>query len=1076
MSKTTLIIMGYNNQRMVHNKETIFQTYGKMKSCLDKIIFIWNNQEQKVPIIPEIDVDLKIISTKRNSLCNRHYLAYKYVNTESVLLVDDDMYLQKGLVEDLISIWDKNKHKVIGYSKRGYTESGDYHYTSDSEFKACKYIITIGQTLMYHKKYMLEFAKDLKLQYFIDNIDASRSDDLSLQMMVKKFISKEPSIIVNSNYKIIELHSEGSVSGHKNRKQLRSQAIRWLYLYFNLGSVLQREEMSKKLEPKYRDFLKSENIMNNFMQTYSLKKCIQFFMKNPYINYNYESFINKYLVKDLIKPFISFAKVYGYFTNIRSLENFDFKKLPQFFVIKGVHGWNMNMICYKNTFSFQKHSSIFKIWLQHKASDNFNFEKETQYGYLKPGIIIEEYLGKNLEEYKLNMFNGELQFIIINDDTYMNIYDSSWNLLPFCKKNYSNYSYSINKPEDLDTIIKVGKKLCDLIHNPPFVRIDIININGKLYFGEFTFTPAAATNHLQPIKYDNYYGSLINLKTSENINSFVFIIPSFNNQDWYFYNLESIRRQKYTNWRIIYIDDASEDDNHSLVQKYIETYQLQDKFILLQNHISMKQAYSRKLGYELCEDDEICIMLDGDDWLLHVQVLSILNTYYNKYSLNCSYGQYCIYENGHISKRVEGTEQFPEKIIKNNSYRKYNWISKHLRTARAPILKNMPEEILQDCEGKWLEMSTDKAEMLYVLEQSGGKHMNIGEPLLVYNADNSRRYNNSYFNTPCSQKRQEVEYYIHNKIDSNLYFNILDYFNTSNKFTKDMTISSNSVMNSNNLVINSSNSIINPENTQTYQYYLSFHTVFILNENINFLEEFITYYLHIGFQHIYLYDNEGSIGRRGSTAKHNKYDFPIKNYNTREDIEKLKKILEKFKNKITYIKWQPKDQNGNIIYGQIEAIEHFIKNYGKYNCWVAFMDLDEFIFSPNNTGIIQFLNHCDSRGENCVKILQKKFKDRHLSEKKLITQEFNCIDMKIGDEWGTKNIIKCSSLQKCYSIHTMDVEGKSIIPDINTLRFNHYNLNKKQLSWMEKFYKKSFEIKDLDTGFSKYEKMLLSNY
>ena len=76
-------------------------------------------------------------------------------------------------------------------------------------------------------------------------------------------------------------------------------------------------------------------------------------------------------------------------------------------------------------------------------------------------------------------------------------------------------------------------------------------------------------------------------------------------------------------------------------------------------------------------------------------------------------------------------------------------------------------------------MSTDKAEMFYILEKSEGKHMNIGMPLLVYNTDNSRNYENSYFNTPYSNKRQEIDYYIINNLD-NIYKHILDFYNKEN--------------------------------------------------------------------------------------------------------------------------------------------------------------------------------------------------------------------------------------------------------------------------------------------------------
>ena len=65
------------------------------------------------------------------------------------------------------------------------------------------------------------------------------------------------------------------------------------------------------------------------------------------------------------------------------------------------------------------------------------------------------------------------------------------------------------------------------------------------------------------------------------------------------------------------------------------------------------------------------------------------------------------------------------------------------------------------------------------------------------------------------------------------------------------------------------------------KYYLAFHTVFILNENIKWLDEFIYYYIYLGFNHFYLYDNTGTIGGKdnfhsGSNKYKNKSKMKIK--------------------------------------------------------------------------------------------------------------------------------------------------------------------------------------------------------
>ena len=250
--------------------------------------------------------------------------------------------------------------------------------------------------------------------------------------------------------------------------------------------------------------------------------------------------------------------------------------------------------------------------------------------------------------------------------------------------------------------------------------------------------------------------------------------------------------------------------------------------------------------------------------------------------------------------------------------------------------------------------------------------------------------------------------------------------------------------------------------------YLSFHTVFTLNENIKWLEEFIIYYKNIGFEHFYLYHNEGSNGCCGS-ERQNKYGFPINTSSNEEDKMLLSKILLKYKQCITYTLWQP-IQNNIIVYGQAKSIIDCITKYGNDNEWIAFFDLDEFIYSVKNIDLHQYLKSLD-RNISCVKLIQKKFIDRFLVNGHLITQDFRCINnLHIDTGWGAKNIVRCEDYVSVDIIHDFSVKYNTVIPDTDILRFNHYNLNDKQLNWMKWFYNTNidFKINDIDDGMSRY--------
>lgn len=246
-------------------------------------------------------------------------------------------------------------------------------------------------------------------------------------------------------------------------------------------------------------------------------------------------------------------------------------------------------------------------------------------------------------------------------------------------------------------------------------------------------------------------------------------------------------------------------------------------------------------------------------------------------------------------------------------------------------------------------------------------------------------------------------------------------------------------------------------------YFLTLHTVFILNENIAWLEEYIQYYINLGVEHFYFYDNSGS----ATTKKRNKYGFEIVE---NIDVDINTTILEKYKTFITYIVWQPKNSRGEIIYGQIESVKDCLKRYGATSEWIAFLDLDEFIFSEKNINLVDYLKNV--KDISCIKLTQKKFLDRHLTNKKLITQEFSCIDnFKIGTEWAPKNIVKPRDFKSAKNIHTMFFKKKILVPSSDLLRFNHYNVNEKQFRFIKSFYGKNLTLNGLDEGMKRYESL-----
>ena len=137
---------------------------------------------------------------------------------------------------------------------------------------------------------------------------------------------------------------------------------------------------------------------------------------------------------------------------------------------------------------------------------------ELQYRGIEPKIIAEKYMADSkgeLNDYKIICFNGEPKFVWVDCGRYSehtkNIYDLNWNLQPFMMT-YPVSKNKIPKPQNLDKMIELAKKLCK---DFAFVRVDFYNVDGKIYFGEMTFTSMSGTDKFKPEKYDLEMGNML---------------------------------------------------------------------------------------------------------------------------------------------------------------------------------------------------------------------------------------------------------------------------------------------------------------------------------------------------------------------------------------------------------------------------------------------------------------------------------------------------------------------------------------------------------------------------------------
>lgn len=138
--------------------------------------------------------------------------------------------------------------------------------------------------------------------------------------------------------------------------------------------------------------------------------------------------------------------------------------------------------------------------------------------------------------------------------------------------------------------------------------------------------------------------------------NFVIVIPSYNNEEFYEKNLRSVLSQQYTDYRVIYIDDASTDNTYQLVCNLLHEIDVDKRVTLIKNGENMKATFNFYQAISTLKSSDIVVSLDGDDFLHNDQVLNILNNYYQNEDVWMTYGSYIHYPSGEKGRWAQPVE------------------------------------------------------------------------------------------------------------------------------------------------------------------------------------------------------------------------------------------------------------------------------------------------------------------------------------------------------------------------------------------------------------------------------------
>lgn len=229
----------------------------------------------------------------------------------------------------------------------------------------------------------------------------------------------------------------------------------------------------------------------------------------------YTQLVDKYEVRKYISKTIGKEYLIPLIGTWERVEDIDFSKLPNQFVLKCTHDSGGIIIC-KDKSKLDIEATKNKINKTLKKN-YYYYGREWPYKNVKIRLICEKYVvdesNEELKDYKFMCFNGKVKcsFVCLNRNSpkglNVDFYDINWKPMPF-ERHYPNSGTTISKPNNYDKMVKFAEILSKDI---PFVRVDFYEVNGQLYFGEITFYPGSGFEEFNPESYDYLLGQWIQL-------------------------------------------------------------------------------------------------------------------------------------------------------------------------------------------------------------------------------------------------------------------------------------------------------------------------------------------------------------------------------------------------------------------------------------------------------------------------------------------------------------------------------------------------------------------------------------
>lgn len=248
-------------------------------------------------------------------------------------------------------------------------------------------------------------------------------------------------------------------------------------------------------------------------QTFSEKlQWLKLYNRKP----EYTVLVDKVKVKEYVASVIGKEFIIPTLGVWEDPDDIDFGELPNRFVLKCNHNSGTGMyICKdKNKIDIKKIKSELRKGLK---ENYYSRNREWPYKNVERRVFAEKYMEDQfgeLRDYKFFCFDGEVKALFIASDrskgehaVKFDFFDENFRHLPFTN-GHPNADLCIEKPDSFEEMKLLAEKLAKGI---PHVRIDLYDVNGKIYFGEMTFFHWSGMMPYEPEVWDYRFGEWLKI-------------------------------------------------------------------------------------------------------------------------------------------------------------------------------------------------------------------------------------------------------------------------------------------------------------------------------------------------------------------------------------------------------------------------------------------------------------------------------------------------------------------------------------------------------------------------------------